>query len=350
VTRPKIVVLDGYTTNPGDLSWRSLEILGELTIYERCSPEDLLPRLADAELALTNKVVLTAETLKALPKLRYVGILATGTNAVDLEAATERGIVVSNVPRYSTDSVAQLVFEAMLDAATHAQLHRTAVARGDWVNAPDFCFNVGTVRELAAKVLGIIGYGAIGRKVEQIALAFGMEVLIAESFNPAPPKAPFDSPSLAHGPKPWGERSRTPKARVPLNELLARADFVTLHCPLTDRTLKMIGANELALMKDSATLLNMARGPLVDEAALAQALALGRPAAAYLDVLSTEPPPPDHPLLHSPACKITPHIGWTSWEARGRLIEISSQNVAAFLAGTPSNVVTRVDLPGSPLG
>jgi glycerate dehydrogenase len=299
---------------------------GELTVHNRTTASDVVTRLAEADLALTNKVVLTGDVLQRLPTLRYVGILATGTNAVDLPAAQQRGIVVSNVPRYSTDSVAQLVFEALLDTMTHGQAHRAAVAEGAWERAQDFCFNVSTVRELAGKTLGIVGFGTIGRKVVQIAQAFGMEVLIAESLNPVHTDT--------------GSQIPTPAARVPLNVLLQTSDFVTLHCPLTERTRGMIGERELGLMKPTAILINTARGPLLDETALARALTQGHPAAAYLDVLSTEPPPANHPLLHHPACKITPHIGWTSREARSRLIEISAGNVAAFLAGAPRNVVT----------
>lgn len=316
--RPQIVVLDGYTTNPGDLSWDSLAKFGTFTVHERTPPDDVAARLLNATLALTNKVQLTRALLQQLPQLRYIGILATGTNIVDLDAAREHGIVVCNVPRYSTDAVAQLVFEAMLDAATHAQQHRAAVADGAWERAQDFCFNVTTVRELADKTLGIIGFGTIGAKVAAIAEAFGMHVLVAQSLSPEP---------------------RGPRPRVPLDSLLQTSDFLTLHCPLTEHTRGLIGERELNLMKPGAILINTARGPLLDEAALAQALSRGRPAAAYLDVLSIEPPPSNHPLLHHPACKVTPHIGWTSHEARRRLIEISTSNVAAFLAGSPSNVV-----------
>lgn len=324
-SRPQIVVLDGYTTNPGDLSWNALAGLGTLTVHERTAPADVVSRLMKAALALTNKVQLSREVLRQLPQLRYVGILATGTNAVDLDAAREQGIVVCNVPRYSTDSVTQLVFEALLDAAIHAQDHRASVAGGTWERAPDFCFNVATIHELAGKTLGIIGFGTIGRKVAQIAAAFGMHVVIGESLNPG-----------ALGPE---ARSPKSEARVPLDTLLQSSDFVTLHCPLTERTRGLIGERELGLMKPSAILINTARGPLLDEQALAQALDQGRLAAAYLDVLSSEPPPAAHPLLHHPQCRITPHIGWTSREARSRLIETSANNVAAFLAGSPINVV-----------
>jgi glycerate dehydrogenase len=324
---PKIVVLDGYTTNPGDLSWDALQAHGTLTVHDRTAPDEVVARLADAEIALTNKVPLMRDTLLRLPKLRYIGILATGTNAVDLDAAQQRGIVVSNAPRYSTDSVAQLVFEALLDAVTHAQAHRAAVATGAWERSADFCFNVRTIHELAGKTLGIIGYGTIGAKVATIAAAFGMDVLVAQSLNPDAPKPKAQSPG--------------PETRIPLDALLQTSDFITLHCPLTEWTRGVIGERELGLMKPSAVLINTARGPLVDELALAQALTRGRPAAAYLDVLTTEPPAANHPLLHHPACRITPHIGWTSHEARSRLIAISVRNVAAFLAGAPSNVVSK---------
>jgi glycerate dehydrogenase len=320
---PQIVVLDGYTTNPGDLSWHSLSRLGTLTVHERTALADVVMRLQHAELALTNKVQLSADVLQQLPRLRYVGILATGTNAVDLAAARRQGIVVCNVPRYSTDSVAQLVFAALLDAATHAPDHRTAVAAGDWERSVDFCFNVATIHELAGKTLGIIGFGTIGRKVAQIAEAFGMHVLVAQSLNPDSPRP----------------EARALPPRVTLDALLQTSDFVTLHCPLTERTRGLIGERELGLMKPTAILINTARGQLLDEPALARSLDQGRPAAAYLDVLSSEPPPAAHPLLHHPACHTTPHIGWTSQEARSRLIEISADNIAAFLAGSPTNVV-----------
>lgn len=339
--RPQIVVLDGYTTNPGDLSWDSLAKFGTLTVHERTAPADVPARLVEATLALTNKVSLTKDILQQLPKLRYIGILATGTNAVDLHTAQGQGIVVCNVPRYGTDAVAQLVFEAMLDAATHAQQHRAAVADGAWERAQDFCFNVTTVHEIAGKTLGIIGFGTIGRKVAEIATAFGMEVLIAESLNPDAPKPrsthlgslTTQSPGVSEVEPP------KPEPRVPLDALLQTSDFVTLHCPLTERTRRLLGERELSLMRPGAILINTARGQLLDEVALAHALSQGRPAAAYLDVLSTEPPPANHPLLHHPGCKITPHFGWTSREARSRLIEISANNVAAFLAGSPCNVV-----------
>jgi glycerate dehydrogenase len=304
--------------------------LGTLTVHDRSAPGDVVTRLAEATLALTNKVSLNKDILQQLPKLRYIGILATGTNAVDLQTAQAQGIVVCNVPRYGTDAVAQLVFEAILDAATHAQQHRAAVANGAWERADDFCFNVATVREIAGKTLGIIGFGTIGRKVAQIAEAFGMHILVAQSSNPDSPRP----------------EARGLPPRVTLDALLKTSDFVTLHCPLTAHTRLLIGERELKLMKPSAILINTARGQLLDEMALAQSLSHGRPAAAYLDVLSSEPPPSDHPLLHHPACRITPHFAWTSYEARGRLIEISTHNVAAFLAGSPSNVVGTSHLPG----
>jgi len=321
VTQPKIVVLDGYTTNPGDLSWDPLQQLGQLTVYDRTEQSEVVNRLQGVDLALTNKVLLPQEILSALPALKYIGILATGTNAVDLSAAAGQSIVVCNVPRYSTDSVAQLVIEALLDAATHAGAHRAAVQSGAWANGPDFCFNVATVRELKGMTLGIVGYGTIGRRVAEVASALGMNLLIAESLNGAPSAAKGD-----------------PK-REPLASVLQHSDFVTLHCPLTARTRGIIGQKELELMKATAILINTARGPLIDEAALALALNQGQIAGAYLDVLSEEPPLPGDPLLHHPKCKITPHIGWTSREARERLLAVSAQNIEAFLLNKPINVV-----------
>lgn len=317
----RIVILDGYTVNPGDLDWAPLQALGQLTVHPRSAPDQVLGRIGDANIVLTNKVLLREAELAA-PKLRYVGILATGTNAVDLSAARARNVTVCNVPAYSTDSVVQLVIENLLDAATSAASHRAAVTRGEWEKAEDFCFNVATVRELRGQVLGVVGFGSIGSQVARVAQALGMTVLVAHSNSPSP--------------RPLDEGLQ----RVTLPELLRQADFVTLHCPLNDSTRGLIGETALATMKPGAFLINTARGPLLDEAALARALDQGRLQGAYLDVLSQEPPAADNPLLHHPRCKVTPHIGWTSLQARRRLISVSAENVAAFLRGAPRNVVS----------
>lgn len=319
--QPHIVVLDGHTVNPGDLDWEPLGALGLLTVHPRTAPEQVRGRIGDAAVVLTNKVLLRELELAA-PQLHYVGILATGTNAVDLGAARARNITVCNVPAYSTDSVAQLVIENLLDAATSAAAHRAAVAQGHWETSEDFSFNVTTVQELRGQVLGVIGYGSIGSQVARVAQALGMTVLVANSSSLSPRP-------LASG-----------LQRVALPELFCRSDFVTLHCPLNDRTRGLIGENALATMKPSAYLINSARGPLLDEAAVARALDTGRLQGAYLDVLSQEPPAANNPLLHHPRCKITPHIAWTSLQARQRLISVSADNVAAFLRGAPQNVVS----------
>ena len=313
---PRIVILDGFTLNPGDLSWSALAELGQLELHEHTPPELVLERARGMPIVLTNKTILTGETLKALPELRFIGVLATGYNVVDIAVATERGIAVSNVPAYAAPSVAQAVFSLLLELATHTGDHARAVAAGRWAACRDFCFWDTPLVELSGLTLGIVGFGAIGRAVSTIARAFGMRVIV---------------------------HSRTPvenEENVDVDALFSQADVVSLHCPLTPATKGLVNAERLARMKPSAFLINTGRGPLVDEAALADALNRGRIAGAGLDVLGQEPPPAGHPLFTARNCVITPHIGWTTKAARERLLATSVANVRAFLAGSAQNLVT----------
>ena len=314
-----LVVLDGHTLNPGDLSWDELQSLGPCEIFDRTTPEQILPRAASAEIILTNKVVLNRETIMALPSLRYLGVLATGHNVVDTTAARERGIPVTNIPDYGTRSVAQHTFALLLELTHHTGYHAQSVRDGRWSRSADFCYWDFPLLELDGLILGIIGFGKIGREVAKIAQAFGLRVLIHSRTIPAELPARMES--------------------VPLGELFSRADIVSLHCPLTPATNNLVNAPRLALMKPSALLLNTSRGPLVDEAALAVALNSGRLAGAALDVLSVEPPPLTNPLLTAKNCVITPHLGWATRAARQRLMQIAVANLRTFLNGTPQNVV-----------
>ncbi len=315
----KIVVLDGHTLNPGDLSWDPLRALGEVTIHDRTAPADVLARAAGTEVLLTNKTLLTCPTIKALPSLRYIGVLATGYNVVDHIAAAEAGVVVTNVPAYSTMSVAQVVFAHLLNL-THGMGHHTrAVREGRWASSPDFSFADTPLIELAGRTLGIIGPGLIGTAVARMGVAFGMEVIAYGRSGRAP------LPSIR---------------MVSCDELFTVSDVVTLHCPLTPETKHLVDARRLAMMKPTAFIINTSRGPVIDEAALADALNGGRIAGAGLDVLSTEPPSPDNPLLAARNCHITPHFAWASTAARRRLMHEVTENVRAFIAGTPRNVVT----------
>ena len=314
-----ITVLDGHTLNPGDLHWDELQSLGPCEIFDRTAPDQILARAANAEIILTNKVILSRETINALPKLRYLGVLATGYNVVDAIAARERGIPVTNIPGYSTRSVAQLTFALLLELTHHTGHHAQTVRDGRWSHSVDFCYWDFPLLELDGLTLGVIGFGQIGREVAKIAQAFGLRILI---------------------------HSRTKLAQLPagmsfvsLDELFSRADVVSLHCPLTPDTSHLINAPRLAQMKPSAFLINTSRGPLVDEAALADALNSGRLAGAALDVLSVEPPPATNPLLTAKNCLITPHLGWATRAARERLLQIAVANLRAFLAGHPQNVV-----------
>jgi glycerate dehydrogenase len=313
-----IVVLDGFTLNPGDLSWKELESLGPCAIYDRTRRADLLVRAAGAEILLTNKTELTDDSIRNLSQLKYIGVLATGTNVVDLAAARARGIPVTNVPAYGTKSVAQMTFALLLELAQHAGHHAQTVREGRWTRSADWCYWDRPLIELDGLTLGLVGFGRIGRAVAEIAAAFGMKVLACD------PAAKPASPAV---------RS------VALETLFRESDVVSLHCPLTPLTRNLVNAERLATMKPTAFLLNTSRGPLVDAPALADALNSGRLAGAALDVLSAEPPPADNPLLSARNCLITPHLAWATRAARSRLMKIAVENVRAFLQGKPQNVV-----------
>jgi len=316
----RIVVLDGYTVNPGDNPWDEIASLGEFEVYDRTPDEQIISRAAGAEIILTNKTPLSAETLGQLAELRFVSVLATGYNVVDVLAARERGVPVSNVPIYGTDSVAQHVFALLLEMCGHVGLHDAAVRQGQWSASEDFCFWSAPLVELAGKTMGIVGFGRIGRRVGQIAHAMGMGVLACDvARGQAPPYTPFG----------WAE----------LDELFASSDVVSLHCPLTGENEGFVNGALFGRMKKGAMFINTARGALVVESDLAEALASGRPAGAAVDVVSAEPIKPDNPLLGAKNCIITPHIAWASLEARRRLTKTTARNVAAFLAGKPINVV-----------
>ena len=316
----KIVVLDGWTLNPGDLSWTDLEQLGEVTVYDRTAPGEILSRAEGAAVALTNKVPFTAETIAALPDLRLISVLATGVNPIDIEAARRRGIPVSNVPGYSTESVVQSTFAHLLNLASALSYFTAKTREGVWTASPDFTFYGAPLVELAGKTFGIVGFGAIGKRVAQVAEAFGMNVIAySRSLKP-------------------GEKIGSVTA-VALDDLFARADVVSLHCPLTAENRHMVSAARLASMKKSAFLINTARGPLVDPEALADALNEGRLAGAGMDVLTTEPPAETEQLLSARNCFITPHNAWATREARLRLMAETVANVRAFLEGKPRNVV-----------
>lgn len=315
----KIVILDGYATNPGDLSWDEVKTLGECTIYDRTLPDEVVPRAADAEIVLTNKTHLEAQHIAALPQLKYIGVLATGYNIVDIEAARQHGVLVTNIPAYSTHSVAQLVFAHLLNIAQQVQHHSEAVHSGRWSNCSDFCFWDMPLLELHGLKMGIVGLGHTGMATARIALGFGMEVYAYTS------KSPLQLQSEIH--------------KIELDQLFRKCDVVSLHCPLTPDTKGLVNAERLQLMKPTAILINTARGPLVDEAALAHALNQGKLAAAGLDVLSQEPPKADNPLLTARNCYLTPHIAWGSTAARQRLMQALVENIKSYLDGRPVNVV-----------
>ena len=346
MTAPKIVVLDGYTLNPGDLSWEELKELGEVELYDRTPADSVVERSRDADVVLTNKVPLSAETLEKLPKLRYIGVTATGYNVVDVKAARRRGVVVTNVPTYGTKSVAQFTFALLLELCHRVQRHADAVRDGEWSRRKDFSFFVTDQMELDGKTLGVIGLGRIGSQVAAIGRAFGMRVVAAGGMPGAASfarsgartagKAGIAAPENAGAATP-GAAGEVP--RVPLHELLKTADVVSLHCPLTPATAGLMRKETLALMKPTALLVNTARGGLVVDEDLAAALNEGRIAGAALDVISTEPPDPSNPLLTAKNCIITPHMAWTTKEARRRLLEASIENVRCFLQGKPVNVV-----------
>ncbi|MBO7143815.1 MAG: D-2-hydroxyacid dehydrogenase [Salinivirgaceae bacterium] len=313
----KIVVLDGYCLNPGDLDWSGFEPMGSITVYDRTPAALTIERSKDAAALLTNKTVLTAENMSQMPNLKYVGVLATGYNVVDLQYAASRGIVVTNIPAYSTASVAQMVFAHILNIANSVEHHSQLVRGGAWSGSIDFCFWDRPQVELAGKTIGLVGLGNTGMATARIALAFGMKVIAVTSKK-----------NLPEGIK-----------SVSYSDLWQQSDIVSLHCPLSADTRNLVNTSTIAQMKPSAILINTGRGPLIDEQALADALNGGRIAAAAVDVLSTEPPTADNPLLTARNCFITPHIAWATREARQRLMDIAVGNLKAFAEGKPVNVV-----------
>lgn len=317
----KLAVLDGYALNPGDLSWEALARLADITVYERTAANQILERAASVDLVLTNKTQLSGETLRQLPRLKYIGVLATGYNIVDVRAAMQLGITVTNVPLYGTSSVAQLTFALLLELCHNVGNHNVAVRAGAWNRSLDWSFWLTPLVELAGKQLGLVGFGRIGRQVAKIADAFGMRVVVANRGNlDVSGSAQIDI--------------------VSLQELLSNSDVVSLHCPLTAETQGMIASKQLALMKPSAFLINTSRGQLIIDQDLADALNSNRLAGAGLDVLSMEPPPHDNPLLAAKNCILTPHIAWATREARARLMDIAGKNLAAFLEGNQLNLIT----------
>ncbi len=315
----KIVALDGATLNPGDNPWEDVARLGSFVCYERTAPGQLLERASDAEVLLVNKVAISAESISRLPKLRFISVTATGYNMVDVKAARARGITVSNVPIYGTDTVAEYVFALILNFYRQPQLHSELVKAGEWTRSAEWTFWRSPLAELAGKTIGIVGFGRIGRRVGELAAAFKMKVLANDTFKGNPPSYGFG----------WCE--------VP--ELFAQSDVVSLHCNLTPENTRMVNAALLGRMKKSAYLINAARGPLVDEAALVSALKGGAIGGAALDVVSAEPIAADSPLLSAPNLTLTPHIAWATLEARRRLMRQTAENVAGFLAGNPINIV-----------
>lgn len=316
----RLVVLDGYTLNPGDLSWDALPTGVECRVFDRTAPEELYERSKGADILLTNKTLLTSAALRSLPSLKYIGVLATGYNVVDVEQAERQHIVVTNVPGYGTHSVAQHVFALILELCNQVGQHSDAVRSGAWTRNPDWCFWQTPLVELHGKTLGIVGYGRIGQSVARIAHAFGMNVIVTSSRPPA----------QQTGSERWAT----------LDEVFVESDIVSLHCPLNESSKGMVHAGRLARMRKTAFLINTSRGGLVVEEDLADALNTGRIAGAALDVLSTEPPPESNPLLRAKHCIITPHIAWATREARGRLMATALNNVEAWLSGRPENVVT----------
>jgi len=323
----KIVVLDGYTLNQGDLSWAGLEELGDLTVYDRTvfdrSNDNLIiERIGDAQIVFTNKTPLPREVLSKVPNVKYIGVLATGYNIVDIEAAKELGITVTNIPTYGTDSVAQMVFAHLLEICHHVAAHSDAVKNGEWTNNVDWCFWKYPLIELAGKTMGIIGYGRIGQAVGRVAQAFGMKVLANDKY----PNKDLESDTLKY---------------VELDELLANSDVISLHCPLFEENKGMINKDSIAKMKDGVIIINTSRGPLIVEDDLAEALNSGKVYAAGLDVVSTEPIKADNPLLKAKNIFLTPHIAWAPKESRQRLMDIAVNNLKQFLEGSPVNVVNQ---------
>lgn len=317
----KIVVLDGYALNPGDLSWEPLEKLGEVKIYDRTSEKDIEARIGDYELVITNKTPITRELLQKKPRLKYVGVLATGYNVVDIKACEEHGVVVTNIPTYGTQAVAQYVFALLLELCHRVGHHDERVKKGAWNRAEDFCFWDFPLMELSGKTMGLIGYGRIGRATADIASAFGMRVLVYDIKKP--------------------EDLNKNTEYTDLKTLYAESDVISLHCPLTDKNTGMINKESIGAMKKGVKIINTSRGPLVDEGDLADALNSGKVSGAALDVLTVEPATPDNPLLSADNCIITPHIAWAPVEARDRLLNIAADNLKAYLKDERLNRVTR---------
>lgn len=317
----KIVVLDGYAANPGDLSWDELKTLGECTIYDRTLPDEVLERSAEAEIILTNKTGITTQMIAAMPNLRYIGVLATGYNIIDVKAAKEHGVVVTNIPAYSTDSVAQMVFAHILNITNQVEHYSEEVHNKQWSQSSDFCFWDTPLIELRGKKLGIVGLGHIGYTTARIAIGFGMQVFAYTS------KSPFQLPPEIK--------------KTQLDELFKECDIISLHCPLTSETQEMVNAHRLSLMKPTSILINTSRGQLINEQDLADALNQGKIYAAGLDVLTQEPPRTDNPLFNAKNCYITPHIAWASGAARQRLMQIMQENIKAYQAGKPINNVAK---------
>ena len=314
-----IVILDGYTSNPGDLSWDGIAKHGSLTVYDHTPSALTIQRACDAEIVISNKTVLGAAEIDQLPKLRYIGLLSTGYNIVDLDAAKRCGVAVTNIPAYSTPSVAQLVFALLLEICNNAGAHSVSVRAGEWESSRDFCYWKFPLMELSGKTIGIVGMGSIGRATAKIAKAFGLNVIACGRRGA---KGETDGVILTS-----------------LENVLSSSDIVSLHCPLFPETVGLINRETIAMMKHGAILINTSRGGVLNETDVAEALADGRLGGAGVDVLSTEPPKPDNPLLSAPNCVITPHIAWATREARTRLIHILEENLSAFLAGTPQNIV-----------
>ena len=315
----KIVVVDGYTLNPGDLSWENLKKLGDCVIYDRTNAEEVFERVSNAEIIITNKVLIDRSLIDRLPQLKYIGVLATGYNVVDVHAACERNIIVTNIPAYSTNSVAQLVFSHILNLVNRVELHAQSVAAGDWTRNPDFAYWKTPQTELAGKTLGVVGLGRIGSRVAEIGQAFGMKVI----FQNRSPKTEIQNGLIQKN----------------LAEVFAESDFVSLHCPLTAENNAFVNQHLIDTMKPTAVLINTGRGGLVNEADLAQALNTGQIAAACLDVLSTEPASVENPLILAKNCFISPHMAWATFEARQRLMNIAVENMICFQQGSPQNVI-----------
>lgn len=323
----KIVVLDGYTLNPGDISWENMETFGELKVYDRTSNdligEDLvIERVGDAEAVFTNKTPISKNALKKMPNLKFIGVLATGYNIVDVDAAKEAGIVVTNIPTYGTDAVSQMAIALLLEICHHAGEHSSSVKRGEWANNQDWCYWNYPLIELAGKTMGIIGYGRIGQGTGRIAQALGMKVIAYDQYK----NQSLESDTMKY---------------VELDELMAKSDVITLHCPLFESTAGMINKNTISKMKDNVIIINNSRGPLIVEEDLAEALNSGKVGAAAVDVVSTEPIKMNNPLLKAKNCIITPHISWAPKESRARLMNIAIENLKQFLEGNPVNVVNN---------